>query len=438
MSNIIFCSNCGTQLKYNETNCQCGFSMTQLEKQEISNKLTNVENNILIDDNLKKLTEISNQRLFDSYMLSEKYIMKSSAKEDYAKKVNFLKSNLIPKVNNWRESIENAQKIVAKDKVEVYGRIIAITDFILKEFFGPFTVKENKLQIFEEYKDFGKYKLSETMYEANLSFSDIETVNFGSIGYDIMKSVGNTLSEGSFKEISKKTEWSKSDIKTVKKEVGIAVAGQLIAGVSNMIGQNFEAIKAVREADKELNKKLEQISNTINSLSIEENEIEKEKRLYDKSDIILDTCYNKVLKPIVEELNTDVVYLEYKAARIPFDSQQEIIKIDNELLNTSIKISFWSCLLKNQNQNYRSSWKKRINQIGKLERYKKLISTLNLKVHKSLVDFKKFEIQKTLEFKEFEKVNRRTLKTIPVISKNVEDVRKFAGVLKQVKTNITN
>jgi hypothetical protein len=438
MSNMIFCSNCGTQLKYNETNCKCGFSMTQIEKKEISNKLINIKNNILVDDNLKKLTEISNQELFDNYMLSGTYFMNSSAKEDYDIKVNFLKSDLIPKVNNWRESIENAQKIVAKDKVEVYGRIIAITDFILKEFFGPFTIKENGLQIFEEYKDFGKYKLSETMSEANLSFSDIKTVNFGSIGNDIMKSVGNTLTEGSFKELSKKTEWSKSDIKTVKTEVGIAVAGQLIAGVSNMIGQNSQAIKAVREADKELNKKLEQISNVINSLSIEENEIEKQKRLYDKSDIILDTCYNKVLKPIVDELNADTIYLDYKTARKPFDNQQEIIKIDNELLNTKIKVSFWSCLLRNKNKNYSSNWKKRINKIGKLDRYKETISLLNLKVHKSLDDFKKFENQKTLEFKDFEKLNRRTLKTIPAISKNAKDVIKFAGVLKQVKTNITN
>ena len=276
------------------------------------------------------------------------------------------------------------------------------------------------------------------MTEANLSFSDIKTVNFGSIGNDIMNSVGYTLSEGSFKELSKKSEWSKSDIKTVKTEVGLAVAGQLIAGVSNMISQNSQAIKAVREADKELNKKLEQISNIINSLSIEENEIEKQKRLYDKSDIILDTCYNKVLKPIFNELNSDPVYLDYKAIRKPFDNQQELIKIDNELLNTKIKVSFWSCLLKNKNQNYLSSWQKRIKQLGKLERYKERISFLNIKVHKSLEDFKNFEIQKTLEFQEYEKVNRRTLKTIPAISKNSNDVIKFAGVLRQVKTIITN
>jgi hypothetical protein len=438
MSNIIFCSNCGTQLRYDETNCECGITMTQLEKKEISTKLININNNILVDDNLKKLAELSNQELFDNYMLSGTYFKNSSAKKDYDNKVIFLKSDLIPKVNNWRKSIENAQKIVAKDKVEVYGRIIAITDFILKEFFGPFTIKENGIQLFEEYKDFGKYKLSETMFEANLSFSDIKTVNFGSIGNDIMKSVSSTLSEGSFKELSKKTEWSKSDIKTVKTEVGIAVAGQLITVISNLIGQNSQAIKAVREADKELNKELEQISNVINSLSIEENEIEKQKRLFDKSDIILDTCYNKVLKPIVNELNADPVYLDYRTTRKPFDNQQEIIKIDNELLNTKIKISFWSCLLKNKNQNYISGWKKRINKLGKLERYKEIINSLNIKVHKSLKDFKEFEIQKTIEFKDFEKVNRKTLKTIPAISKNAKDVIKFAGVLKQVKTNITN
>jgi hypothetical protein len=438
MSNIIFCSNCGNHLSYNNSKCDCGFEMSLSEKKEIRDKLISINNNILIDDKLKELTSISNQELLDNYMLSGTYFMSSSAKEDYENKTKFLKSDLLPKINNWRKSIQAAENKVAKDKIEVYGRVIAITDFVLKEFFGPFAIKENGLENFVEFRDFSKYKLAETMFNANLDFSDIKTVNFGSIGNDIMKSVGNTLSEGSFKELSKKTEWSKSDIKTVKTEVGIAVAGQLIAGISNMIGQNNQAIKAVREADKELNQKLKQISNVINSLSIEENEIEKQKRLYDKSDIILDTCYNKILKPIVDELKADPVYLDYKSSRKPFDNQKEIIDIDNELLNTKIKVSFWSCLLKNKNQNYLSSWKKRINQIGKLGRYKEIISSLNIKVHKSLEDFNNFEIQKTIEFKEFEMINRRTLKTIPAISKNAKDVIKFAGVLKQVKTNIIN
>src|SRR5690606_14101309 len=106
------------------------------------------------------------------------------------------------------------------------------------------------------------------------------------------------------------------------------------------------AIKNVRLADKELNEKLKGISNVINSLSIDEKEIEKQKRLYDKSDIILDTCYSKILKPIVDQLNNDLVYLEYKTARKPYDDEQEVIKLNNEALDTRIKVSFWSCLLK--------------------------------------------------------------------------------------------
>ena len=438
MSNIIFCSNCGNQLGYNESNCECGSSMTQLEKKEISDKLNNINGHILIDNQLKEVTTLSNKDLLDNYKLSKLYVSSTMAKEDYEKKVNFLKLDLLPKINNWTNSVQEAEKKVAKDKVEVYGRVIAITDFVLKEFFGPFSVKENGLENFVEFRDFSKYKLSETIFEADLNFSDIKTVNFGSIGNDIMNSVGNTLSEGSFKELSKKSQWSESDIKTVKTEVGIAVAGQLISGVSNMIGQTQQAIKNVRVADKELNEKLKGISNVINALTIEEKEIEKQKRLYDKSDVILDTCYVKVLKPIVDELNADPIYLDYKSARKPFDNEQETIKIDNELLSTKIKVSFWGCLLKSKSQNYLSNWKKRIIQIGKLDRYNELINSLNIKAHKSLNDFKNFELQKTVEFEEFEKINRRTLKAIPAISKNAKDVIKFAGVLKQVKTNITN
>ncbi|WP_417236567.1 hypothetical protein [Bizionia paragorgiae] len=440
MANIIFCSNCGNQMHYNDVKCECGYSMSLLEKTEINKKLSTVNSNsnLLVADHLKEETTSSHQDLLQNYSLDSLYISSTSAKEDYELKVNFLRSNLLPKINNWTVAIQEASEKVAKDKVEVYGRVIAITDFILKEFFGPFTIKENGLEKFEEFRDFGRYKLSETMFDFDLDFSDIKTVNFGTIGNNIIGSVANTLEVGSFKELSKKSEWSKSDFNTFKTEVGVAIAGELISGVGKMIGQTQEAIKNVRVADKELNKNLENVSNVINSLSIEENEIEKQKRLYDKCDVILDTCFNKVLKPIVDELNNDSTYLEYRKARQPFDYEQEMIKIDNEALNTKIKVSFWSCLLYNKKLNYLSSSKKRMKKMGKLDRYKELMNLLNINTHKSLVDFRKFENQKNSEFKEFEKINRRVLKTLPSYTKNKMEVRKFASVLNRVKLNIIN
>src|SRR5690606_18539504 len=161
----------------------------------------------------------------------------------FEKKVNFLRKDLIPKMNSWSDNIQLSDKNVAIDKVAVYDKIISITSFVLKEFFGPFKIQENGLQVFLEFRDFGKYKISNTILEADLDFTDIKTVNFASIGNDVINTLGKTLSTGSFKELSNKKEWTEADVKTLKTEVGVAVAGELISGISTMIGQTQKAIK---------------------------------------------------------------------------------------------------------------------------------------------------------------------------------------------------
>lgn len=435
IDNIIFCSNCGTQIKYNNNICSCGYSMELAEKQEIKNKLQKVNNDLFIDNSLKQEVCINHEQL-SNYNLSGLYLISSSIKDDYKSKVNFLKAKIIPSVNNWKKGIEEAEQNLAKDKVEVYGRIVGITDFVLKEFFGPFTIKENSLQNFIEFRNFGKYELYETMIESNLDFTDIQTTNFGDVGSSVMKSIGNTLQHGYFKELSQKTKWTKSDINTVKTEIGIAVAGALIDEITNIINQNTKEIKQVRIADKKLNEKIGHISNVINSLTIEENEIEKQKRLYDKSDVILDTCFNKILKPIVKELNNDPVYIEYKKERKPFDLEQQKITLDEEALNTEVKVPFWKCLLSSKSKNYKHYRNKRMKSLNILKKYSEINEELGEKNHKTLEEFYKYREIKTSTFKEFEKINRRKLKELPAISKNKETVIKFAGVLKQVKSNL--
>lgn len=440
MSETIFCSNCSAPVDYEKSICQCGleFELSLPMTEETDNDIINTYNDVSINYDSESLTISSYNSLLENYNLDSIYFSSSSAKGDYEKKVNYLKTDLLPKLSNWTESIQLAEKIVAKDKVEVYGKVVDITGFILKEFFGPFKVRENGLEIFADIRDFSKYNFNETIFEANLDFTDLKTVNFGSIGNDIMNSVGKTLTEGSFKELSNKEEWSQTDVKTLKTELGVAVAGQLLAGVGNMIGQTQNAIKNVREADNELNTKLEEISNTINSLSIEENEIIKQKRLFDKNNLILDFHYCNSLQPIIDHLSNDPIYVEYRAARKPFDYEQEIIKLDEKVLKTHINVSFWGCLLKNKGQNYRSNRRKRLKKTGSFIRYKELAKLLGISAHNNLESSKAFENQKMMEFKEFETINRKVLYKLPAIAHNMIEVKKFASVLKLIKTNIIN
>lgn len=430
MGKRIFCSNCGGEILYTSVKCKCGHTMTTSEKNSIDGKVQKVGSTQLISKRIinKAQTNFSD---LSNYNLSSYYVIASSAKDDFRAKSKFIKDQLLPSINEWKSSLENAGSNLDKDVVEVYGRIYSITEFVLKEFIGPFRVKgDNNLQMFIEARDFSRYELKQVLIDSDVDFSNLDDVSLGSIGSSMATAAFNTLQYGSFNELSKKSEWSKSDINKVKAEVGVAVATELISGVANLISQNSEAIKNVRKADKELNGKIAHISDVINSMEIESNEIEKKKILFDKCDIILDVCFERILKPIVEELNKDEVYLDYKEKRRPFDLQQNKIGMDELALNENIKVSFWTCLLGTKTTNFRIFWKKRMKSLGKLDDYHEINNQLNEGIHKSLKGLNDYKETKMGLFEEFEKDHRRTLNKLPAIVNNHQDVIKFAAVLK--------
>lgn len=435
MSSNIFCPNCGTTIVNNSSSCNCGYVVSFSEKNEIAQRLREVDALIFIENESMEMATYAHNEL-DKYKLSRTYLISSSAKEDYELKAKFIQKELIPSINYWREVIQAAEQRLAKDKVEVFGRIIKITDFVLKEFYGPFNINENGLLEFIEYQDFSRYELFETMIEANLDFSDIETTNFGDIGNNILSSVESTLKTGSFNELKNKSEWSSKDVKRVKTELGVAIAAELIAGMANLIGQNMEAIKSVREADKQLNGKIKTVSNVINALKIEQEELKKFKKLFDKSDVILDQCFNKILKPIVEELNQDELYIEYKTARAPYDLQQQKINLDDQALQINTKVSFWDCLIRTSASNFKKHWTKRMSTSGNLELYQDINVKLNEKQHRTLEDLTNYKSGKTIEFENFENKYRPQLKTRPAIRNNAAAVKSFIQVLRNVKKNI--
>lgn len=436
MAEIIFCTSCGTPFDLSKSACTCGNVMAFSEKNELANKLSKIEKYQLINSHHgSEVQEIILNEL-PSYNLSKTYFIGSSAKQDYENKVYYIKNCLIPNVTVWKNAVQEADAILANDKVELYGRLLGITDFAIREFFGKFALKGNEAEIFEEYRDFSKYELSKVMNDYNITLDDIQTTNFETIGIDVFNAISDTLHNGSFLELADKEELTKDDFNKVKGEVAVAVAGQLISGITSMISQNSQAISNVREADSNLNKKLSHISKLSQSLMIEEQEINKYKMLFDKSDLIIDTCYNKILKPIVDELKKDPVYIKYKIAREPYDLQESRIEIENQALKVNLEVSFWRSLLSNARGNFNYHLNKRLKVINSLERYNSINKKLKEKRHKSLKAKFNYEVDKTELFRQYELENRRVLRETEIIKKNKDTVVQFFNVLKIIKGNI--
>ncbi|EPR71914.1 hypothetical protein ADIWIN_3112 [Winogradskyella psychrotolerans RS-3] len=338
----------------------------------------------------------------DDYSLDSKYYRSKTAKKDFEKKNNFIKEELVPKVITWREKVIDVEKRMAKERLEVYGRIYQITDFIINDFFGKFKFNDtdHNIKIFLEMRDFSKYEIEETLSTSDLDFSDIETTDLGS---NILSSGFNALANGSFVELSEKSEWSKSDKNRVAAEVGIAVGMEIINGISNVITKNSKIINHVRESDLQLNTEMEKLMNVISGLSIEQSTLIKNKRLYDRCDLVLDFTYKYKLLPIINELVKNPIFIEYKNKRRPYDLEQEKIQINETVLNEKISLSFWGSLLKGKNANFKSSWKRRIQLANLEEKYTKINLELNESSHTNfnqLIDYKSIKDE---YFKDFEK-----------------------------------
>ncbi|WP_040757508.1 hypothetical protein [Winogradskyella psychrotolerans] len=401
MIDTINCTNCGLEIKYNIPCCECGYYMPENEKKEILNLINRTNTVQLFNKRLESSARGAYLKL-DDYSLDSKYYRSKTAKKDFEKKNNFIKEELVPKVITWREKVIDVEKRMAKERLEVYGRIYQITDFIINDFFGKFKFNDtdHNIKIFLEMRDFSKYEIEETLSTSDLDFSDIETTDLGS---NILSSGFNALANGSFVELSEKSEWSKSDKNRVAAEVGIAVGMEIINGISNVITKNSKIINHVRESDLQLNTEMEKLMNVISGLSIEQSTLIKNKRLYDRCDLVLDFTYKYKLLPIINELVKNPIFIEYKNKRRPYDLEQEKIQINETVLNEKISLSFWGSLLKGKNANFKSSWKRRIQLANLEEKYTKINLELNESSHTNfnqLIDYKSIKDE---YFKDFEK-----------------------------------
>lgn len=95
-------------------------------------------------------------------------------------------------------------------------------------------------------------------------------------------------------------------------------------------------------------------------------------------------------------------------------------------------------MLGSKKTNFQKYWKIRAERQKKLYSYNEINTTLNESVHESLKDVSFYKELKTNDFKDFEMINRRILKKQPSILNNSSIVQQFAGVLKQVKSNLNN
>lgn len=437
MKDTINCTNCGSEIAENVSKCYCGYSMSTTERNEIATLIRNANSVKLIDKNIgNEVKEF--YRDLDIYELDTTYFRSKSAKRDFAKKNEFIRNVLLPEINFYRESIMEAEQQVAKEKLEVYGKVYQITDFIINEFFGRFRIKENNLEFFQEIRDYSKYEIAETLCTSDLDFSNIETTNLGTIGSNIISSGFSALENGSLKELSKKSEWTKSDANRVAAEVGVAVGVEVLNAVANLINQNSEAIKHVREANLKLNNEMRKVGSVISGLSIEEKELKKLKRLYDRCELVMEITYKYKLFPIVSNFSQNPVYIEYKNKRRPHDLGQERIQLDETVLKEQINLSFWGSLFKGKKSNFMNSWNYRIKSTKLESKYERVSSGLKEMPHKTLNELFNYKSIKTEEFRDFEKIHRKDIMKQNVFRDHINQVKDYATIFKNIQTHITN
>jgi hypothetical protein len=435
MMKNIFCPNCASALKVSETVCKCGYEVSSETKKELSTKLNNIHGINFTDNTLLSNIHAGFEKIND-FNLEKTYYRSSTAISDFESKTNILNVDIIKPINEFKKDVIEKGEKAAYTKVEVCNKILDITNFVLKDFFGPLTVKDNGVKEFISFKQFSETAMTKTISTYKLNPSKLKVSSIGEIGNRIGGSVVNTFESKSFQAIMKKDSLTKHDYKQMKTEVGVAIAAEAISAITDALTENSEAIKQVRKADNKLIKNIEKLSTTTNSLKIDEKEIFKKQKFYDIANLTLDTCFNTILKPIMKDVYKDTTFIQYIKEREFFHIQKEFVDFNKELSNISVKIPFWDILFKNKNKIFRKAWVQKIDQSSFRDRYLSLQKYLEPDMFNSIDNVNTYEHNYIMSFKEFEKTKRRELNQLNPIKNNKPEVVKFLAVLKQVKLNL--
>lgn len=101
MIETINCTNCGSEIESNISKCDCGYSMSFKEKNEIITLIRNANAVKLIDESISFGVKETYKEL-NSYELDSRYFRSKSAKKDFEEKTNFIRAILLPEVSFYR------------------------------------------------------------------------------------------------------------------------------------------------------------------------------------------------------------------------------------------------------------------------------------------------------------------------------------------------
>lgn len=436
-----FCPSCGKDVNINseEIFCDCGAvnnsnklrssqrGLIQFDEEEFLPEAYRGEVEYLLDEGLK------------AFKLDGLYFRASSAKKDLSEKVDFIKETLIPSLNEWKEILELCESQIIDHKSAIAIKIYNITNLILKEYYGPYKINPI-IQEFQSLRDFSMYNVKLDMGNNNLNF-DLEgqLALSNVIGGSLDSGVNAFFSSHVFEKAERSnSELTEGDLKLAGIGAGISVLGNMVTGISDIMGQNSDIIEKVRQADLDLNSEIDKIYNTTQGLAIHENEIIKRKKVLITEEVILDYCNNISLNPVFEKCFGEPNYIEYKNGRHDLDVGVLKTKFEEDLLSENVKVSFWGVLIYSKRVLFKKAWKERIKNNENYHHYKRYNEILLINeptILEDIFDFKRINDQK---FREYEKKHRINFENLPSFISAKSKVNAFTLVLKRIKKNLEN
>lgn len=436
-----FCPSCGKDVNINgeEIFCDCGAvnnsnklrssqrGLIQFDEEEFLPEAYRGEVEYLLDEGLK------------AFKLDGLYFRASSAKKDLNAKVDFISNSMIPSLNEWKELLEFCEDQIIEHKSKIALKIFDITNLILKEYYGPYKINPI-IQEFQSLRDFSMYNVRLDLEKSDLNFEIENQLALSNvIGGSLESGVDTFFSSHVFEKAEKSNlELTEGDLKLAGIGAGISVLGNMVTGISDVLGQNSDIIEKVRQADLDLNSEIDKISKTTQSLAIHENEIIKRKRGLITEEVILDYCNNISLNPVFEKCFEEPKYIEYKNGRHDLDVGVLKTKFEEDILSEKVKVSFWRVLMCSKRSLFKKAWKERLKNnenYHHYRRYNEILSTNEPTILEDIFAFKRNNDQK---FREYEKKHRINFENSPSFISAKSKVNAFTLVLKRIKKNLEN
>lgn len=440
-----------TQVNASYVCSQCGGILTDTEKGTMFCETCNINyNSDIIIKEQAYLVELPTHELLphslveefhmDISMLSDAkldstYVRASSAVRDFEQKKSATQ-NLLNSYKIWVMDIKEAEKEVFKERGKCAVKVYQLSNLIINNFFGRY----KSSAVIDEYRRISDVKVFLPNVDINTLTENIDISEIPD-AFDVIDDALDNVDWGTVENsvgtlLDSKDKHSRGNAKGDLAIEGVMLGVDLLVSGLEAVGKNMGAISQVREADSDLENKINEIIVEGTNLKEKQIAINKQNRALDYTNKLLNYCSDELISSM-QYYNNELVVRDYHKTRRKLDFQDKRLEIEAKIINQEAFIPFWKSLKGILSGNlFKVVWDAKVKASEYKDNYKNILVELDEKYPNSVEDIIQYQEEYHRKSKPIEEDFIKQVKQTNSYSELKDRMKNFVSVLSKTRRGL--